>query len=63
MRLLVTLIIVPVAGGVVALRAAERLLASVAQHVTFEVHALVTAVVAEAAAEGLVPGVDAPVPL
>lgn len=49
MHLLVALVVVPVARGIGAGGTAEGLLACVPQHVAFEVHTLVAAVVAKAA--------------
>ena len=58
MHLLVAFVVVPVARGVGAGGTAEGLLACVPQHVAFEVHALVAAVVAKATPERFVPRVD-----
>lgn len=58
MHLLVALVVVPVACGVGAGGTAEGLLACVPQHVTFEVHALVAAVVAKATSKRFVTRVD-----
>lgn len=52
--LLVALVVVPVTRGVGAVPALEGLLARMPQHVPLQVHALVAAVAAEAALEGLV---------
>ena len=57
-HLLVALVVVPVARGVGAGGTAEGLLACVPQHVAFEVHALIAAVVAKATPERFVPRVD-----
>lgn len=51
--LLVSLVIVPVAGGVAALLTLVRLLTGVPQHVPLQVHALVAAVAAHGTLEGL----------
>lgn len=51
--LLVSLIIVPVAGGVAALLTLVRLLPRVSEHVPLQVHALVAAVAAHGTLEGL----------
>lgn len=59
MHLLVALVVVPVARGIGAGGTAEGLLACVPQHVTFEVHALVAAVVAKATPKRFVTRVDA----
>lgn len=59
MHLLVALVVVPVACCVGAGSAAEGLLACVPQHVTFEVHALVAAIVAKATPKRFVTRVDA----
>lgn len=59
MHLLMALVVVPVACGVGAGGTAEGLLARMAQHMTFEVHALVAAVVAKATPKRFVTRVDA----
>lgn len=59
MHLLMALVVVPVACGVGAGGTPEGLLARMSQHVTFEVHALVAAVVAKATPKRFVTGVDA----
>lgn len=59
MHLLVAFVVVPVARGVGAGGTTKGLLACVPQHVTFEVHALVAAVVAKATPKRFVPRVDA----
>lgn len=51
--LLMSLVIVPVAGGVAALLTFVRLLSCVPKHVPLQVHALVAAVAAHGALEGL----------
>lgn len=63
MHLLVAFVVVPVACGVGAGGTAEGLLACVPQHVAFEVHALIAAVVAKATPKRFVPRVDATVTL
>lgn len=63
MHLLVALVIVPVPCGIGAGGTAEGLLACVPQHVAFEVHALVAAVVAKATPKRFVTRVDATVTL
>lgn len=59
MHFLMALVVVPVACGVGAGGTAEGLLARMAQHMTFEVHTLVAAVVAEATPKRFVTRVDA----
>ena len=59
MHFLVAFVVVPVACGIGAGGTAEGLLACVPQHVAFEVHALVAAVVAKATPERFVPRVNA----
>lgn len=51
--LLMSLVIVPVAGGVAALLTFVRLLSCVPKHVPLQVHALVAAVTAHGTLEGL----------
>ena len=58
MHLLVALVVVPVARGIGAGGTAEGLLACVPQHVAFEVHTLIAAVVAKATPKRFVPRVD-----
>ena len=57
-HLLVAFVVVPVARGIGAGGTAEGLLAGVPQHVAFEVHTLVAAVVAKATPKRFVPRVD-----
>lgn len=52
MFLLMSLVIVPVAGGVAALLTFVRLLSCVSEHVPLQVHALVATVTAHGALEG-----------
>lgn len=61
--LLVSLVVVPVSGGVAALLTLVGLLPGVPKHVPFQVHALVAAVTAHGALEGLGARVHALVPL
>lgn len=62
-HLLVPFVVVPVARGIGAGGTAEGLLACVPQHVAFEVHALVAAVVAKTTPKRFVPRVDSTVTL